>query len=162
MLATWPSTSAAPSPIPHSAVIWDAILPSPPTLFSPAYAKLQKLKNKKSKSKFAKIVTPTTNQPGLLKLKNQRPKYPIADISGLLSGRGNATLELGYNIQPWVGALTWNREGKLGRWEGLDAKSQPWAFAQRKLTAREGAEGEKRKAAGGKVEEGRATPVVEV
>lgn len=59
--------------------------------------------------------------PGLIRLKNSKPKYQITDISGRLSGTSNVTLDVGWNVQPWVGALTWTRgEGSdWGRWKGL-------------------------------------------
>ena len=45
----------------------------------------------------------------------------MTDISGILSERTNVTLEVGWNIQPWVGALTWTLpEGmEIGRWKGI-------------------------------------------
>ena len=60
-------------------------------------------------------------QPGIIHLKNSRPKYQITDIGGKLSSRQNVTLEVGWNVQPWVGALTWTlSEGKSwGRWKGI-------------------------------------------
>lgn len=61
-------------------------------------------------------------KPGIIHLKNSKPKYQITDISGILSERTNVTLELGWNVQPWVGALTWTfGEGKeFGRWRGIE------------------------------------------
>jgi len=54
-------------------------------------------------------------------LKNSKPKYQITDISGILSERTNVTLEVGWNVQPWVGALTWTLgDGQeLGIWKGV-------------------------------------------
>lgn len=43
----------------------------------------------------------------------------ISDYTGLIASRGNATLELGWSVQPWVGMLTWNMKGKVGAWEAL-------------------------------------------
>lgn len=59
--------------------------------------------------------------PGIVRLKNSKPKYQITDISGILSERSNVTLEVGWNVQPWVGALTWTfGEGRhFGRWKGV-------------------------------------------
>lgn len=59
--------------------------------------------------------------PGLIRLKNSKPKYQITDISGQLAATSNVTLEVGWNVQPWVGALTWTMgEGNSwGRWIGL-------------------------------------------
>ena len=53
-----------------------------------------------------------------MRLANQKPKYQITDPSGRLAGRANATLELNWNVQPWVGALTWGAGG-LGGTRGL-------------------------------------------
>ena len=60
-------------------------------------------------------------EPGIIRLKNIKPKYQITDISGVLSGRTNVTIEIGWNVQPWVGALTWTLgDGQvLGRWKGV-------------------------------------------
>lgn len=60
-------------------------------------------------------------EPGIIRLHNIKPKYQITDISGILSERTNVTLEIGWNVQPWVGALTWTLgEGQtLGRWKGV-------------------------------------------
>lgn len=54
-------------------------------------------------------------------MKNSKPKYQITDISGVISERQNVTLEIGWNVQPWVGALTWTmRDGQdFGKWRGV-------------------------------------------
>ena len=59
--------------------------------------------------------------PGIIKLKNAKPKYQITDISGKLASKGNVTLEVGWNVQPWVGPLTWTMgQGQgFGRWMGM-------------------------------------------
>lgn len=76
--------------------------------------------NKPKKSTPAKKKEPEV-EPGIIHLKNSKPKYQITDISGILSERTNVTLEVGWNVQPWVGALTWTYgEGrKFGRWKGV-------------------------------------------
>lgn len=60
-------------------------------------------------------------EPGMIKLKNAKPKYQITDVTGKLAERENVTLQIGWNVQPWVGALTWTMpEGfELGRWKGV-------------------------------------------
>lgn len=60
-------------------------------------------------------------KPGIIRLKNTKPKYQITDISGRMASRENVTLEVGWNVQPWVGALTWTlEEGKsFGKWNGI-------------------------------------------
>ncbi|KAL9624266.1 MAG: hypothetical protein Q9160_001513 [Pyrenula sp. 1 TL-2023] len=131
-----------------------------------------------SSSKSKKPSTETTKSltlPGTLHLANQRPKYQITDISGVLAERTNATLQLSWNVQPWVGALVWDTGflgSRIGRWEagkGKDGVSARWDFPGLKGVKKvEGAgkvgggegvkvEGERRE---GKVrEEGRAEPV---
>ncbi|KAL8953776.1 MAG: hypothetical protein Q9222_000393 [Ikaeria aurantiellina] len=122
--ATYPSLN--PSHPPSQAIIWDTIInsesqqnPSTPfTLYasftSPAKlpAKVRRASKSKQEIKLA---------PGIVRLKNSKPKYQITDISGRLSATSNVTLEVGWNVQPWVGALTWTmKEGtSWGRWQGL-------------------------------------------
>ncbi|KAL9105406.1 MAG: hypothetical protein Q9227_009424 [Pyrenula ochraceoflavens] len=76
--------------------------------------------------------TKSLTLPGRLSLKNQKPKYQVTDPSGLLSERGNATLQLSWNVQPWVGALVWDKGvlGKrIGTWEaGKSGVSGTWEF----------------------------------
>jgi signal peptidase complex subunit 3 len=68
---------------------------------------------------------------GELHLRNQRPKYQITDISGKLQNRTDVVLELGWNVQPWVGALTWTNWQKIGAWQGLKGgKSEPFEFPE--------------------------------
>ena len=73
--------------------------------------------------KSGSVLTPREEQPtaGIIKLRNAKPKYQITDISGKLASRGNVTLEVGWNVQPWVGALAWTMEqGQgFGRWKGM-------------------------------------------
>jgi signal peptidase complex subunit 3 len=56
---------------------------------------------------------------GKLVLKNQRYKYQIAHPSGKIASQEDVTLKLHYNVQPWVGLLTWNQEQTWGKWEAL-------------------------------------------
>ena len=70
-------------------------------------------------------------EPGIIRFKNAKPKYQITDIGGILSERTNVTLEIGWNVQPWVGALTWTlSEGQVcGRWKGVKGgKSKAFAI----------------------------------
>lgn len=68
------------------------------------------LKSKKDQKKKARDWTvPDPNaQPGILQLRNVKPKYQITDISGSLAEQQNVTLKVGWNIQPWVGAMQWS------------------------------------------------------
>lgn len=124
--ATWPSDSPTSSSPFSQAIIWDTIINSesqsnPFTPFDAfdslkaSYGSSKKAK-RPSPSKAAKQVTP-----GIIQIKNSKPKYQITDISGKLSSRGNVTLEVGWNVQPWVGALTWTlgERKKWGRWNGI-------------------------------------------
>ncbi|MCJ1250685.1 hypothetical protein MMC30_007913 [Trapelia coarctata] len=147
ILATYPSLS--PSSPPSQAIIWDLIIPSesqlnplnpidflltkysvPPPLrkFLNADAKTTKSKTRakspsgtKNKAASAKA-NGKDKKLGIISLKNEKPKYQITDISGRLAERGNVTLEVGWNVQPWVGALTWTMpEGvSWGRWKGVE------------------------------------------
>lgn len=56
---------------------------------------------------------------GLLKLKNQKPKYQITHPSGKIAEVENVKLRLHYNVQPWVGMLTWNYEVKHLVWDAM-------------------------------------------
>jgi signal peptidase complex subunit 3 len=132
----YPSTRAGEPP--SEAIIWDAILasstapwnqlhfvhPSPPG---------KKVLPKKSKKAQAASKSKSIDEPayprGELHLQNRRPKYQITDISGKLQNRTDVVLELGWNVQPWVGALTWTNWEKVGAWEGLKGgRSEKFEF----------------------------------
>lgn len=57
---------------------------------------------------------------GKLSIKNQRPKYQITHPSGKIGETDNVQLRLHYNVQPWVGALTWNQNSDIGHWKAVD------------------------------------------
>lgn len=57
---------------------------------------------------------------GKLSIKNQRPKYQITHPSGKIGETDNVQLRLHYNVQPWVGALTWNQNSDVGHWKAVD------------------------------------------
>ncbi|KAI9812954.1 MAG: hypothetical protein M1826_002737 [Phylliscum demangeonii] len=118
----------------HEAIIWDSILPStaflastshlitlstifpfsllPARLFQfdrastpfapPSYHK------KAPRSTSSTTTKNDLDQPGLLALRNAKPKYQITDLSGSIAGRANVTLHVRWNVQPWVGALRWS------------------------------------------------------
>jgi signal peptidase complex subunit 3 len=123
----------------NKAVIWDTIIPAPATEWSFAnvrerYFSTKKAgtaKKSKSKSKAKKTTTATTTttkdltKPGLLTLKNQKPKYQITDPSGIISSRPNATLTVSWNVQPWVGPLLWDR-GMLEEKNGRAGAERSW------------------------------------
>lgn len=119
--ATYPSDS--PSTIPPSeVVIWDAIIPSDlaPEHFNTYIHPTDKVPSSKKKQRAEGLKAyPKGKNPGIVKLKNQKPKYQVTDVSGKLAERENATLTLHWNVQPWVGVLTWTNARTFGWWEGL-------------------------------------------
>lgn len=56
---------------------------------------------------------------GVLSLKNQKPKYQITHPSSKIAETGDVTLRVHYNVQPWVGALTWNQDRDYGLWKSM-------------------------------------------
>lgn len=118
--AIYPSTK--PSEPASEAIIWDAILPG----ISAPWHQNHYIHPTPSKSKSKSKAKNKKSQPqeplyprGELHLQNQRPKYQITDITGRLQNRTDAQLELGWNIQPWVGALTWAEKIDIGVWHRL-------------------------------------------
>ncbi|KZF20346.1 signal peptidase 22 kDa subunit [Xylona heveae TC161] len=73
---------------------------------------------------YDKIIT--SRDEAHLELRNQRSKYQITDISGRIANRHNATLEVAWNVQPWVGALTWGTSS--------EGRSKAFAFPALKST----------------------------
>ncbi|KAJ9148426.1 Signal peptidase subunit 3 [Pleurostoma richardsiae] len=112
--AEWPAAES-PGNVTNSAVIWDAIITSPSadhlTNLGPV------AKRKLLKSGEGKSVDPSR---GKLSLKNQKPKYQITHPSGKIGETDEVTLRLHYNVQPWVGLLTWDQyETDVGRWKRM-------------------------------------------
>ncbi len=146
--ANYPSGNNGDSGM-SEAVIWDTIISSTSTPYSwqnlkQAYFPNKKNSKSKSKSrKDTKSKPKTTDlvKPGVLTLKNQKPKYQITDPSGVLSERGNATLQVSWNVQPWVGALIWDKGflgGRLGKWEaGSVGRSDVFEFPALKGPSKE-------------------------
>jgi hypothetical protein len=56
---------------------------------------------------------------GKLSLKNQRPKYQITHPTGKVAEKDDVVLRLHYNVQPWVGVLTWNQDVNFWKWKTL-------------------------------------------
>ena len=56
---------------------------------------------------------------GVLKIKNQKPKYQITHPSSKIASQEDVTLKLHYNVQPSVGLLTWNQDNDYGLWKKL-------------------------------------------
>jgi len=98
----------------NSAVIWDSIItnPSADHLQNIGPVAMKKLK----KSAAGKSIAP---ERGLLKIKNQKPKYQITHPSGKIAETADISLKLHYNVQPWVGILTWNMDRSFGLWDAM-------------------------------------------
>lgn len=122
------------------AIIWDSIITAPESPYSFQSLKTQYYdpimsKNKKtSKAKKAAKIPKTKEliKPGVIVLKNQKPKYHITDPSGVISERSNVTLQVSWNVQPWVGALIWDKGffgNRVGAWTpGKEGLSKPFSF----------------------------------
>ncbi|KAI7783653.1 signal peptidase subunit [Diaporthe eres] len=108
--AEWPAAGGENAT--NQAVIWDQIITSPSSdhLANIGPATLRKLK----KSAAGKPIDPSR---GKLSLKNQRPKYQITHPSSRIAETDGVELRLHYNVQPWVGALTWDQGRDYGLWK---------------------------------------------
>ncbi|EMD92386.1 hypothetical protein COCC4DRAFT_57941 [Bipolaris maydis ATCC 48331] len=132
--AVYPSTRAGEPP--SEAIIWDAIIASTSAPWHQNHyvhpdpkSKLPKQSAKKRAA--AKEKTPSPFPIGELHLQNQKPKYQITDITGKLGNRTDVVLELGWNVQPWVGAPTWTNWNTIGVWKGLEGgRSKAFAFPE--------------------------------
>lgn len=51
---------------------------------------------------------------GKIELKNQKAKYQITAPSGKLADTEDVVLKVHYNVQPWVGVLTWTPQFEFG------------------------------------------------
>lgn len=60
-----------------------------------------------------------TTTSGRLSIKNQRPKYQITHPSSKVANQEDVVLRLHYNVQPWVGILTWNPDEDFLKWKTL-------------------------------------------
>lgn len=93
---------------------------------------MKKSKRSSSKAAASKKAKPNAKEepaPGVLRLRGQKAKYQINDITGLLAERQNVTLSVGWNVQPWVGALWWSPgSGAFPRTEGTVVKSEAFDF----------------------------------
>jgi len=116
--ASWPnstiptSSSLPPQDLVNEAVIWDTIITSPSAdhLQNIGPVAMKKLvKSAKGKSSDPKR--------GYIELKNQKAKYQITAPSGKLAETQNVVLKVHYNVQPWVGVLTWTPQMEFGGWK---------------------------------------------
>ncbi|ELR02530.1 hypothetical protein GMDG_01055 [Pseudogymnoascus destructans 20631-21] len=112
--AAWNETAGGAVAAPNEAVIWDTIITSPS---ADHLANLGKLaKRKLVESGRGKSVDAGR---GIIKLRNQKPKYQITAPTGRVAQARGVTLRVRYNVQPWVGALAWDTEGEVGLWKPM-------------------------------------------
>lgn len=135
------SSSDDPSATPQSqSIIWDSIIEAPESPYSfrnlrerflstggkSSAARKASNKNKKNSNSKTKKAEPT---PGVLRLRDQKSKYQISDITGKMAERSNVTLAVGWNVQPWVGALWWAPgTGAVPRTEGKTGETKAFTF----------------------------------
>ncbi|KAH8888889.1 signal peptidase 22 kDa subunit [Thozetella sp. PMI_491] len=122
--AEWPSAGGSSTNATNQAVIWDSIITSPSAdhLQNIGPAAMKKL----VKSAAGKSIDPSR---GKLSLKNQKPKYQITHPTGKIASTEDVALRLHYNVQPWVGLLTWNQERDIGLWSKMkDGVSKKFAL----------------------------------
>ncbi|KAI0598026.1 signal peptidase subunit-domain-containing protein [Biscogniauxia sp. FL1348] len=114
--AEWPSSSAGATAdgANNTAVIWDSIITSPSAdhLSNMPPVALRRL----IESTAGRVIDPGR---GRFQLHNHKPKYQITHPSGRIAETTDVTLRLHYNVQPWVGALTWDQGSDLGLWKRL-------------------------------------------
>ena len=56
---------------------------------------------------------------GKIDLKNQKPKYQITAPTGKLAETEDVVLKVHYNVQPWVGVLTWTPQMEIAGWKKM-------------------------------------------
>jgi hypothetical protein len=142
--AEWPSAGGSGSGqnASNQAVIWDSIITAPSAdhlanLGPIAMKKLKRSAQGKSidPSRYAHLflllpllcmfngcvgLTLWMNEhSGKLSIKNQRPKYQITHPTGKVAEQEDVVLRLHYNVQPWVGFLTWNQDADIWKWKTL-------------------------------------------
>ncbi|KAH8649669.1 signal peptidase subunit [Tricladium varicosporioides] len=110
--ASWPNSTS--EELVNEAVIWDTIItnPSADHLQNIGPAAMKKL----LKSAKGKSIDPKR---GKIDLKNQKPKYQITAPTGKLQDTDGVVLRVHYNVQPWVGVLTWTPQIEFGSWKKL-------------------------------------------
>ncbi|KAL2133640.1 hypothetical protein VTI74DRAFT_1996 [Chaetomium olivicolor] len=114
--AEWPSAGGSGSGqnATNQAVIWDSIItaPSADHLANLGPIAMKKLR----RSAQGKSIDPSR---GRLSIKNQRPKYQITHPTGKVAEQEDVVLRLHYNVQPWVGILTWNQDADFWKWKTM-------------------------------------------
>lgn len=111
----------------NEAVIWDSIITAPTAdhlLNNVGPATLKKLR----RAAAGRAVAP---ERGVLSLKNQKPKYQITHPTGRVAAvSDDVKLRVHYNVQPWVGLLTWDQTLRdYGLWKRIEGGlSKAFAF----------------------------------
>ncbi|GAD96852.1 microsomal signal peptidase subunit (gp23), putative [Paecilomyces variotii No. 5] len=150
VLASYSSSDASPSSslTTSESIIWDKIIPAPESPYSPSVLKerffpaksTSKSKSRRQSSSAKQTQKKGEGKPGVLKLKNQKPKYQITDITGKMAERQNVTLTVGWNVQPWVGALWWSPgTGAIPHTSGQTGKTKAFDLPPLKGARQEGA-----------------------
>ncbi|KAJ5941554.1 Signal peptidase 22kDa subunit [Penicillium verrucosum] len=140
-------------------IIWDTIIPATPSPYSwdilkdkviaripssvtsQAVSAAKRNAKRHAKSVKAKKSKKEPLAPGVLRLRGQKGKYQISDITGRLAQRQNVTLHVGWNVQPWVGALLWAPgTGAVPRTAGTIVNSEPFDFPEVKDNEKAAAE----------------------
>lgn len=108
--ASWPNATG--TELTNEAVIWDTIITSPSAdhLQNIGPAAMKKL----VRSAKGKSIDPSR---GKLELRGQKAKYQITSPMGKVAETENVVLKVHYNVQPWVGVLTWTPEREFGAWK---------------------------------------------
>ncbi|OJJ83183.1 signal peptidase complex subunit SPC3 [Aspergillus glaucus CBS 516.65] len=129
-----PSSSLNPL---SESIIWDTIIEAPESPYSfnalrerffPSSSTTKRKSSGLSKNKNKKK---DSAELGVLRLRGQKSKYQIGDITGKLAEREGVTLSVGWNVQPWVGALWWSpRSGSVPQTGGAAGVSKPFDFPQ--------------------------------
>jgi hypothetical protein len=115
-----------------------ALLPA--SLSSSSASAARRNKNRIAKKTKASKKAETVN-PGVLRLRGQKGKYQISDITGHLAERQNVTLHVGWNVQPWVGALFWAPgTGAVPRTAGTVVSSEVFDYPELKGNKKAAAE----------------------
>ncbi|KAE8380797.1 signal peptidase subunit-domain-containing protein [Aspergillus bertholletiae] len=152
--ASYSSSNKESTLLPQTeSIIWDTIISAPESPYS-FNALSERFFPSKSSSKRTTGSKKSTKKdkaaPGILRLRNQRAKYQISDITGKMAERSNVTLSVGWNVQPWVGALWWSPgSGAVPRTAGDSGRSKPFEFPALKTKANakaaEGSQGQAKK-----------------
>ncbi|KAE9364340.1 signal peptidase-like protein [Stipitochalara longipes BDJ] len=108
--ASWPNSTS--TELTNEAVIWDTIItnPSADHLQNIGPVAMKKL----IRSAKGKSIDPSR---GKIELKNQKAKYQITAPTGKVAETDNVVLKVHYNVQPWVGVLTWTPQIEFGSWK---------------------------------------------